>query len=506
MAAASEALAEIMIESTDRAPVDTLLGAYEEVPYVGRPNRISHPDRLATIATLLGMNPAPPASCRVLEVACGDGANLIPVAASLPDSRFIGFDFAPSGIARAQRMATGLGLTNIEFHTLDLRAFPANFGQFDYIIAHGVYSWVPVTIREHLLPLVARHLAPNGIAFVSYNALPGCHIRRALWEMLKYHTRDVTDLRAKLVAARSLISLLSDPASTHSDSDALLRQELQRMGTLSDSALAHDDLSEPNDPVYFHAFVAELERNHLTFLAEAELHTMVGLGITPRVRQALGSMDRLAREQYLDFVHFRRFRQSLVCHAGVLSRFVVDPARLKPMHASASAGLLGLAKEGSARVPDDDAHVRALKELLLTIWPRSVPLAELATSLASYAKPAEGTAPEAAIETAVMQTYGTGLLELYVQPPAVVAAAGQRPTAFAPARWQAVNADFVTNVYHEVIEVKDPVLRQLLSLLDGTRTRGQLLAETGAAFGGSNGPGLLQKALDQLARAALLVA
>src|SRR5512141_2582491 len=98
-----------MNESPHSAPDAALLDAYEEVAYVGHPNRNSHPDRMATIATLLGMNPAPPASCRVLELACGDGANLIPVAASLPGSTFVGFDFAPSGIGRAQRMVTGLG-------------------------------------------------------------------------------------------------------------------------------------------------------------------------------------------------------------------------------------------------------------------------------------------------------------------------------------------------------------------------------------------------------------
>ena len=493
--------------SPQPASDDALLDAYEEVAYVGHPNRKSHPDRMATIATLLGMNPAPPASCRVLELACGDGANLIPVAASLPGSRFVGIDFAPSGIARAQRMTTGLGLTNIEFLTLDLRAFPEDFGAFDYIIAHGLYSWVPATVRAGLLPLVARHLAPNGVAFVSYNTFPGCHIRRALWDILKYHTRDVTDHRAKLVAARSLISLLSDPASTHMEIDASLRQELQSMSTLTDSALAHDDLSEPNDPVYFHEFAAELERNDLTFLAEADLHAMVGLGITPRVRLALGNMDRLTREQYLDFVHFRRYRQSLVCHAGVLSRFVVDPARARPMHASASTALLRLGMEGNIGVPGEDADARALKELLAIRWPQSIPVAELATWHASRArKSAEGATPRAAIETPVVQTYGAGLLELGLQPPTVVATAGQHPTAFAPARWQARDADVVTNVYHEVVSMNDSLQRQLLLLLDGTRTRGQLVAEAGASLGAADRAGLLQKALDQLARFALLVA
>jgi SAM-dependent methyltransferase len=496
-----------MNESPQHAPGDALLDAYEEVAYVGRPNRNSHPDRMATIATLLGMNPAPPASCRVLELACGDGANLIPVAASLPGSTFVGIDFAPSAIAHAQRMAAGLNLTNIEFLALDLRAFPESVGAFDYIIAHGLYSWVPAAVRERVLPLVARHLAPNGVAFVSYNTFPGCHIRRALWEMLKYHTRNVPDHRAKLVAARSLISLLSDPASTHQENDAFLRQELRNMSTLTDSALAHDDLSEPNDPVYFHEFVAGLERDGLTFLAEAELHSMVGSGITPRVRQALGKMDRLTREQYLDFVHFRRFRQSLACRAGVLSRFVVEPSRARPMHASASRALLRLAKEGNVADPDDHPDVRALKELLMARWPRSIPMAELAAWYASRArKSAEGAAPPAAIETLVVRTYAAGLLELRLQPPAAVATAGTHPTAFAPARWQARDADVVTNLYHEEVNVSDPLQRDLLLLLDGTRTRGQLVAEAGTRLTGADRAGQVQWALDQLAHAALLVA
>lgn len=497
-----------MSEPVLAVPGDTLLDAYEEVAYVGRPNRKSHPDRMATIATLLGMDPPPPSSCRVLEVACGDGGNLVPMAASLPGSRFVGFDFAPSGVARAKRMAAELGLANAEFLALDLREFPASLGRFDYIIAHGFHSWVSPDVRAHLMPMIERHLAPNGIAFVSYNTYPGCYVRRALWEILRYHTRDVADHRAKLVAARSLIALLSEPASTHSETDALLRQELQQMGTHNDSALAHDDLGVPNDPVYFHEFVAELERSHLMFVAEAELHTMVGLGMTPRVRHALGSMDRLTREQYLDFVHFRRFRQSLVCHAGALSRFAVDAARVKSMHVSASAGLLAQARDGKAANPDDDATVRALKQHLVAIWPRSIAFAELVVALAGAVPTgAAAPAPETAVVNAIVQCYGIGLVELYMEPPAVAVTAGERPKAFGPARWQAANAaELVTNVYHEPIELNDPVLRPLLTRLDGTRTREQILAEPGMIFAGPNGPALLQRALGEFARLALLVA
>ena len=492
--------------SPKTATGDALRDAYEEVAYVGMPNSNSHPDRMATIATLLGMNPAPPASCRVLELACGDGANLIPVAAAHPSSSFVGLDFAPGGIARARQMAAGLGLTNIEFLALDLRAFPESFGAFDYIIAHGLYSWIPAEVRERVLPLVARHLAPNGVAFLSYNVYPGCHIRRALWEMLRYHTRNMPNRREKVAAARSLIALLSEPASTHYENDAFLREELRGMSGITDSALAHDVLSEPNDPVYFHEFVADLERNGLTFLAEAELRTMVGAGITPAVRQALGQMDRLTREQYLDFVHFRRFRQTLACRAGVLSRYVIDPSRARPMHATASWHQMRPGNEDKRTNPDDPPDVRALKELLIARWPRSIPMTELATWHASRARTgADGDVPPNAIEALALQVFAAGLLDLWLQPPAVVASAGTLPTVFASARWQARDSDAVTNAYHERIDV-NPLARELLVLLDGTRTREQIIAAARTHFTGANPAEQLEKFLDQLAHAALLVA
>ena len=117
--------------------------------------------------------------------------------ATLPDATFVGFDFAARPIARAQRMASDLGLANIRLTQLDLREVPADLGSFDYIIAHGLYSWIPTEVRAHVMPLIARHLAPNGVAFVSFNTLPGCHMRRAVWEMLRYHTREIADLPAK---------------------------------------------------------------------------------------------------------------------------------------------------------------------------------------------------------------------------------------------------------------------------------------------------------------------
>ena len=153
---------------------DALLRAYNDVAYTSHPDFATHPDHLATVATLLGLDVAPVATCRVLELACGDGTNLLPVAAALPNATFVGIDFAARPVARAQRMASDLGLANVRLLQRDLRELPADLGTFDYVIAHGLYSWVPADVRAHVLPLIARHLAPQGVAFVSCNPAACC--------------------------------------------------------------------------------------------------------------------------------------------------------------------------------------------------------------------------------------------------------------------------------------------------------------------------------------------
>jgi len=167
---------------------------YDDVPYGASAHASTHPDRLATIATLFGMAPAPVERCRFLEIACGDAGNLIPMAYELPRSEFVGFDLAARPIEMGERAAARLGLSNVTLSRLDLNDFPPSAGRFDYIVAHGLYSWVPGPVRDRLLALIGAHLAPHGVAFVSYNVYPGCYVRRMLWEMLKFHTDHLDNL------------------------------------------------------------------------------------------------------------------------------------------------------------------------------------------------------------------------------------------------------------------------------------------------------------------------
>ena len=136
----------------------------------------------------------------MLELGCGNGSNLNPMAYSLPGSTFLGVDYALAPIDEARRMVAECGLTNVEFRHQDIRDVDASIGTFDYVICHGVYSWVPPEVADRLLAAIGAVLAPNGVAFVSYNTLPGCHMRRVVWEMLKYHTRNLADICSGLQA------------------------------------------------------------------------------------------------------------------------------------------------------------------------------------------------------------------------------------------------------------------------------------------------------------------
>jgi SAM-dependent methyltransferase len=163
--------------------------SYDEVPYASDPYPQSHPDQLATVATLFGMAPAPVDRCRVLELGCARGGNLIPLALALPRSRFVGIDSSAHQVVAAREVIAALGLGNIEVSQRSILDVDAGFGSFDYIICHGTYSWVPSEVQDKILAVCARNLAPGGVAYVSYNTYPGWHLRGLVRDLLCYHRR-----------------------------------------------------------------------------------------------------------------------------------------------------------------------------------------------------------------------------------------------------------------------------------------------------------------------------
>src|SRR5258706_9216254 len=160
--------------------------SYDAVPYPTGAHPQTHPDRLAATAALFGLSPVPAERCRVLELGCGNGGNLIPMAAALPGSTFTGVDLSGAAIAQGRGLIGRAGVTNISLLQQDLLAFEAGRDSFDYILAHGFYAWVPPPVQDRILAICGAALAPEGVAFVSYNALPGAAPPQGLPGMLQY--------------------------------------------------------------------------------------------------------------------------------------------------------------------------------------------------------------------------------------------------------------------------------------------------------------------------------
>jgi hypothetical protein len=319
--------------------------------------------------------------------------------------------------------------------------------------------------------------------------------------MLRHHTRHIRGGRAKLAAARELIALVSEPAKTHDPVDEAIREEVRRLGERTDALLYHDDLAEPNTPVYFHEFAADAARSGLGFLAEADLSSLMAAEVTADVRRTVAAMDRLEREQYLDFVRLRRYRESLLCHAELAVVPEIEATRATDLHAYASTRLLASGLD-AANGADEDGH--ALKELLVARWPHAIRVADLHESLAQRGYLRSGA--EESIKALAVRLFAAGSINLRFHAPPLATAAGTHPAVFPPARCAARDHDVLPNVYHEGVRILDPAVRSLVQSLDGRHNRRELAEAVGGRYAGALGAARLEESLAGLAGMAMLVA
>jgi methyltransferase-like protein/predicted O-methyltransferase YrrM len=476
-----------------------LSNRYDEVEYPSTPLPQAHPDRLATLASLFGLSPAPVESCRVLELGCGDGANLIAMAFGLPGGRFEGLDLSNRAVSRGAATVRQLGLKNIVLTEQDICQVQAGYGPFDYIVAHGLYSWVPPAVRDRLLEICKQSLASNGIAYVSYNAYPGGHLRNVLREMMLFHVRGIAEPESQVNAARHFVSFLANSSPKKEFYKSFLQEQLERVTDSSDGGLYHDDLAAINTSVYFRDFIEHAKRNGLQYLGEAALSDMLDQRFPPHVREELNALagdDVVIKEQYMDFLKARMFRQTLLCHEGVAIDRKIKPEQMRSCYVASPVRPVSEEPDLRSRKPEefrspkgasmtsDHPFAKAAICQLSEIWPGSLPFDELliATRTKLGISGADGdeqlNQDAAALGEIVLATYLAGLVELHVHQPRLVARVSQRPTASPLARLQ-VQDDLLnlSTLLHSTVKVDDPLGRRLLLLLDGTRDRYALREE-----------------------------
>jgi len=208
--------------------------SHDRVPYPNRSQRAAHPRHLETVATLFGMTPAPAPRCKVLELGCATGSNLIAQAYDLAEGRFLGIDLSGLQIAEARKRVQSLGLKNIELRHADITDVGPTWGQFDYIICDAVYSWTSAEVQDTIMRICRTNLAPNGVAFVSYNVQPGWHFRVTIRDMLLYHVSHLEEPQDRIDQARAIVQFLAESCQ-----DAACKDELRSVSQLSDALLFH---------------------------------------------------------------------------------------------------------------------------------------------------------------------------------------------------------------------------------------------------------------------------
>ncbi|MEZ5347333.1 MAG: class I SAM-dependent methyltransferase [Pyrinomonadaceae bacterium] len=231
--------------------------AYEDLPYPSMTIQDTHPDHLAVMARFHDLVPRSPEKCRVLELGCGNGSNLNWMASTLPASEFVGVDLSKVHIDEACETHSKLGIGNAEFYEQNvLEIDEQEFGEFDYIIAHGLFSWVPEDVREKILDLYGKLLAPNGVGYISYNVLPGFYRRRLMRESMLFHIRDVAKPSEMVGKAKAFAQFLSENTFGSPLYSVLLKSEFEGMAGRDESNIYHDDLFTFNNPYYFSDFIA----------------------------------------------------------------------------------------------------------------------------------------------------------------------------------------------------------------------------------------------------------
>ena len=440
--------------------------AYDEVRYSNYPYAQTHPDRLATVAALHGLPSPDPATARVLEIGCGAGGNLLAMAVATPGIRALGIDLASEPIAEGRAAIEQVGISNVQLRQGDVSDLrDGGLGEFDYVIAHGVYAWVPESVREDLLAAIHAHLAADGLAYVSYNANPGGYMRRALRDAGLWFAGDAPAGVERAERARGLYRFLyENRAGTKDWWGGLLESQLEAFAIGPTYRLVHDDLSDHWAPVWFADFAARAAARGLAYVGDSDLATLlperVPAGVTGDLDGFAGG-DRVVREQLIDVLRCVFFRQSVLCRDSRTPDPVPDPAALRRLHFAVRAG------EPDAEAPG--GLLGSAVALLRSRGPDTVSFSEL--------RAATGAEPDA-LCAALHQGFLTEIVMPHRAPLRSVSPAGvERPVASPLARWQARGSEEVTSLAYATVRMEESAARLLLTLLDGTRDRAAIRAE-----------------------------
>ena len=466
---------------TDTAPS---LTDYDELPYVSLPIPFAQPARLAALAHLYGLSPPDAGCARVLEIGCASGGNLIPLAARFPEARFTGLDLSTRQIADGVKRSASAGLHNVALRAGDVRDFKAEAQSFDYILCHGVFSWVAPAAQDAILDICANALAPDGLALISYNVLPGWHFRQIVRDICLSETAGIQSAKQRVIAARRILDSFARGERRTDAFGRAVQDEAVRLAKQPASYIMGEYLAPHNAPIAFRDMVERVRRVGLAYVCEADLAATLPANIAPSAAgeiQRLAGADRIAQQHYADVFSGRTFRRSVFSRASCPPpKLTSTGATLTTLQMSSPLKRAAQTQNTGGAVFQDhkgrsltvgDPHAAGALDSLAAAYPASVDAARLLEDAKSHG----GASAEEALRKILMSLLARGSAIASTVPLCVGRAADDLPKLFSIARGELkAGQPWVTTLRHTAV-LAPKSLSLMGALMDGTRRRSELL-------------------------------
>ena len=307
---------------------------YKELGYKSYPFPFTTPAYLEAYGTLVGLNTPPAKTARVLELGATYGGNIISQAVHNPEATFVGIELSQDQVEKGNKIISDAKLDNVSLIQGDIMNFDESLGTFDYIIAHGFYSWISDEMKDKLLAIISNHLADNGIAYVSYNTYPGWHTMEEVRQLMLFANRGHDELthKEKVLRGKTVGSLVGAQILNY---DNLKERNSKFLGALrsvmqkDDYYVGHDHLEPHNDPCYFYQFNDHLKAHNLSYVCDADLTLSMVRTYDESIADKLEKLapnSQADQEQYLDFMLDTTFRKSIICKESAAKDISYDVA------------------------------------------------------------------------------------------------------------------------------------------------------------------------------------
>jgi methyltransferase-like protein len=476
--------------------IDKLKQSYTEVPYYSQAYSNSHPDRLATLGRIFNLSPAPVEKCRVLEMGCAGGGNLIPMAYHLPESEFVGVELNEGHVKTAQKTARDLAIENIRIIQGNIMELDESWGLFDYIICHGVFSWVPESVQDKILSIASENIAENGVAYISFNTYPGWHMREMVRHMMLYHSNQFDAPDQRIAQAKAFVDFLANAVDQNTNDPyvLLLRNELEALKSSGDWYIFHDYMEVVNTPIYFHEFIDRAEKKGLQYLADASFSMMFHNDFSDEINNTIESLSHniVQKEQYMDFLRNRQFRQTLLCKKDRSLKRMLDEESLSELMVSSSAtpenDSIDLSQGQVQRfryadgksIETENPIIKLGFKILRQSWPRAISFGSLLDKCTAEMVKVSGKEVIGAkdwnkeLGRGLLHCFVSGAINLNTWQGAFIKEISEYPKVNDLTLYQVNNHQRVVNPRHETVNT-DTLTHHLLPILDGTKNKGELL-------------------------------